>query len=47
MLSLERCNGILQKHGVSLPIEEVQKIKTFLEDFARIQVEEERKIINN
>lgn len=47
MLSLERCNSILQKHSVSLPSEEVQKIKTFLEDLARIQLEEENKFNNN
>lgn len=41
MLSLERCNRILQNHNVSLPIEEVQKIKNFLENLAAIQIQEE------
>lgn len=41
MLSLERCNRILQKHNVSLPLEEVQKIKDFLEIIAAVQIKEE------
>ena len=42
VLTIERCESVLKKHECSFLREDLIQLKAFLENWARIQIEEER-----
>jgi len=42
VLSLERCTTILKKYNCTIEQNDLVHLKSFLENWARIQIEEER-----